>query len=310
MAAADAVHKPSRQLADPKELLLAYLDYYRSVITRKIEGLTESELRTSRLPSGWTPLELIKHLAYMEQRWLRWGFMAEQIPSPHGDQDQAGRWHVRREDTSAELIAEHQDVVEVGRRDALGREPRQDLRAMLAGVGQDLQQPVARGNREIHPDVEASCKDVRGGGLDGADEALTDVVEVPAHPGEVVRFVVFGRFDALARFALDHGQVEVLDTGEVGEGALDRAARAGGLGLEQARFHVLCQAKHALVGPGVVAVEVDQLLHAGAGYRMDAAIRRPGIRRERADLAADGVGQQREELVRVAHVLVQRCGAR
>ncbi len=36
-----------------------------------LTGLTESELRASRLPSGWTPLELVKHLACMEQRWLR-----------------------------------------------------------------------------------------------------------------------------------------------------------------------------------------------------------------------------------------------
>src|ERR1700683_679487 len=99
------VHKPGRQLGDPKELLLGFLDYYRSVIIRKIEGLTDAELRTSRLPSGWTPLELLKHLIYMERRWLRWGFCAEQIPDPRGDEDQAGRWHAGPGDTAADLIA-------------------------------------------------------------------------------------------------------------------------------------------------------------------------------------------------------------
>src|SRR5918996_6267936 len=68
-----AVDKPSREMSDPKELLLGFLDYYRSAIGRKVEGLSDSELRTSRLPSGWTPLELLKHLVFMEQRWLRWG---------------------------------------------------------------------------------------------------------------------------------------------------------------------------------------------------------------------------------------------
>ncbi|MGH3681633.1 MAG: DUF664 domain-containing protein, partial [Natronosporangium sp.] len=57
--------EPGRQLSDPKELLLSYLDYYRSVIARKLAGLTDTELRTSRLPSGWTPLELLHHLVYM-----------------------------------------------------------------------------------------------------------------------------------------------------------------------------------------------------------------------------------------------------
>jgi hypothetical protein len=68
------VHKPGRELDDPKELLLGFLDYYRSVIIRKIGGLTDAELRASCLPSGWIPLELLKHLAYMERRWLCWGF--------------------------------------------------------------------------------------------------------------------------------------------------------------------------------------------------------------------------------------------
>ena len=40
--------KPDRQLADPKELLLGFLDYYRSVIIRKLEGLPDAELRASR----------------------------------------------------------------------------------------------------------------------------------------------------------------------------------------------------------------------------------------------------------------------
>ncbi|MBX6357547.1 MAG: DinB family protein [Micromonosporaceae bacterium] len=99
-----AAHKPDKRLADPKELLLAYLDYFRSVIANKLAGLSEQELRTSRLPSGWTPLELLKHLVYMERRWLRWGFRAEQVPEPWGDQ-QDGRWRVGPDETLADLVA-------------------------------------------------------------------------------------------------------------------------------------------------------------------------------------------------------------
>src|ERR1700722_4861134 len=98
-------HKPDRELADPKELLLGFLDYYRSVLIGKFEGVPDAELRASRLPSGWTPLELLKHLVFMEQRWLRWGFRAEQLPDPQGDEDQAGRWYTGPGDTAASLIA-------------------------------------------------------------------------------------------------------------------------------------------------------------------------------------------------------------
>ncbi len=98
-------HKPDRGLGEPKDVLLGFLDYYRSVIARKVEGLTDEELRESRLPSGWSPLELVKHLVYMERRWLQWGFCAEPIADPHGDEDQAGRWHAGAGDTAADLIA-------------------------------------------------------------------------------------------------------------------------------------------------------------------------------------------------------------
>jgi uncharacterized damage-inducible protein DinB len=100
----DVEHKPDKRLGDPKELLLDYLDYFRSAIVRKLAGLSEQELRTSRLPSGWTPLELLKHLVYMERRWLRWGFLAERVPDPWGDEHE-DRWHVGPDETVADLIA-------------------------------------------------------------------------------------------------------------------------------------------------------------------------------------------------------------
>jgi hypothetical protein len=86
--------EPSDSLADPAQLLAGYLDYYRSVVLRKLDGLSEQELRSSRVPSGWTPLELLKHLAYVELRWLRWGFAGEDVDEPWGDDGPDGRWHV------------------------------------------------------------------------------------------------------------------------------------------------------------------------------------------------------------------------
>ncbi|MCC3769808.1 DUF664 domain-containing protein [Streptomyces sp. UNOC14_S4] len=97
--------EPGRQTSDQQELLLGYLDFLRSAVTAKIEGMPEEELRNSRLPSGWTPLELLKHLVYMERRWLRWGFLAEPIPEPNGDRHADGRFRVTPDDTAADLLA-------------------------------------------------------------------------------------------------------------------------------------------------------------------------------------------------------------
>jgi uncharacterized protein DUF664 len=74
----------------------AYLDFYRDTCVEKCRSLPFSDLRRSRLPSGWTPLELLQHLALMERRWFVWGFLGEQVDDPWGDSrgDAEGRWHV------------------------------------------------------------------------------------------------------------------------------------------------------------------------------------------------------------------------
>lgn len=48
--------EPPDTLAGTRELLLGYIDYYRAALLRKLDGMPEDDLRTSRLPSGWSPL--------------------------------------------------------------------------------------------------------------------------------------------------------------------------------------------------------------------------------------------------------------
>ncbi len=99
--------EPPHTLGDPRELADAYLDYYRAALLRKIDGLDESELRTSRLPSGWTPLALVRHLTWVELRWFRWGFEGETMPRERawGDRGPDGRWHVAEEETAQSVRA-------------------------------------------------------------------------------------------------------------------------------------------------------------------------------------------------------------
>src|ERR1700754_4509010 len=77
--------EPSRQLSDPRELVSAYLDYYRSEVLRALEGVASPEV--SKVPTGWTPLAMLNHLAYLERRRSVWGFLGEQVADPHGDRD-------------------------------------------------------------------------------------------------------------------------------------------------------------------------------------------------------------------------------
>jgi uncharacterized damage-inducible protein DinB len=99
----------------------AYLDWVRQDVADAVLGLSEEERRTTRLPSGWTPIELLSHVLHMEQRWFVWGFLGEHVGEPWGDwtvdepwdSGLEGRWHVADGVTAEELAAR---VAAVGER--------------------------------------------------------------------------------------------------------------------------------------------------------------------------------------------------
>jgi hypothetical protein len=96
--------EPTRPADSRAEVFLSYLDYFRSVLVNKLEGLPESELRSSRLPSGWTPIELLKHLTQVELRWLEWGFEGREVAEPWAE-SRDGRWYVAPDESLADLLA-------------------------------------------------------------------------------------------------------------------------------------------------------------------------------------------------------------
>jgi uncharacterized damage-inducible protein DinB len=123
--------EPSHLVADPQQLLAGQLDYYRATLLHKLDGLPEVELSVSRLPSGWTPLQLLRHLTHVERRWLSWGFTAEQVPEPWADDGPDGRWHVPDGVTADELRAEFATQCERSRKIAAGA--RLEDRAAVGG---------------------------------------------------------------------------------------------------------------------------------------------------------------------------------
>jgi hypothetical protein len=95
---------PTDPAADRAEVFVRYLDFFREGLIAKLGELPEADLRRSRLPSGWTPLELVKHLRFVELRWIEWGFQGRDVGDPWGDR-QEDRWHVADDETRDELIA-------------------------------------------------------------------------------------------------------------------------------------------------------------------------------------------------------------
>lgn len=124
--------EPDGALGDPSGLLIGYLQTYRRTLLRKSTGLDDDQLRSTVLPSGWTPLQLIKHLAHVERRWFAWGFLGRNLPDPWGDRDPDNdRWYAGPEDTLeslASFLAEQAAVT-----DQLLAEHPLDQRAAIGG---------------------------------------------------------------------------------------------------------------------------------------------------------------------------------
>jgi hypothetical protein len=118
---------PTEPVGTTDQVFLAYLDFFRATVAAKIDGLDEADLRRSVLPSGWTPLELVKHLVAMERRWLVWGFEGEVVEEPWFD-ERDDRWYTAPTDTVSDLLERlhaggrrTRAVVERSRLDDVGR---------------------------------------------------------------------------------------------------------------------------------------------------------------------------------------------
>jgi uncharacterized damage-inducible protein DinB len=100
----DPFPEPTARRSSRADVFLTYLDFLRQGLVQKVESLPEDEQRTSKLPTGWTPVELLKHLTFVELRWIQWGFEGVDFDDPWGD-TKDGRWYVSPDETLADLIA-------------------------------------------------------------------------------------------------------------------------------------------------------------------------------------------------------------
>ncbi|WP_017974849.1 DUF664 domain-containing protein [Actinopolyspora halophila] len=96
--------EPTDPLGSRSEVFVAYLDFFRETLIAEFERLPPEEVRSSRLPSGWSPLELLEHLRRVERRWLEWGFLGIDLADPWAE-FRRGRWHVPTETPAREVVA-------------------------------------------------------------------------------------------------------------------------------------------------------------------------------------------------------------
>jgi len=138
---------PRPEPVDEKELLLDTLRGQRGHVLGILEGLSDDDLRRPLLPSGWSCLGLVHHLAVdVERFWFRAVLAGEQVQLYSGD----GGWRGADDMAAQDVLELYRDEArrsdEVAAQHALDEGPARwpaelfpglpvrDLRRLLLGV--------------------------------------------------------------------------------------------------------------------------------------------------------------------------------
>lgn len=92
--------------ANERVTLEEFLDYFRSVLLRKADGLDEFQARQRIGVSQMDMLGLIRHMGGVEWWWFSRAFAASDLPDPWpSEEDADADWHHSPDDTLAAAVA-------------------------------------------------------------------------------------------------------------------------------------------------------------------------------------------------------------
>ncbi len=92
-------------LGGEQESLLAALERHREAILWKLDGLTDEQLRSSKLPSGMTPIGLVKHIAPVEYGWFCATYGRPHEPLGFDLDDENADFRVAPDEPTADVLA-------------------------------------------------------------------------------------------------------------------------------------------------------------------------------------------------------------
>lgn len=93
--------------AGERSLLVGFLDWYRAVVERKLEGLALDDAARARTPSGLSVLSIVAHLAAVEVGWFVETFAGRDVDPRWDDY---GSFRVRPDDTVESVLACYRDA--------------------------------------------------------------------------------------------------------------------------------------------------------------------------------------------------------
>jgi Protein of unknown function (DUF664) len=102
------------------DTLGGFLDWYRAVVERKVDGLTLDQARTVMTPTGMAPLGIVKHLGWVERGWFREIFAGEDVESLDGEDDNSAEFALGTDDTVDSILAFYRTEIEHSKRVVAG----------------------------------------------------------------------------------------------------------------------------------------------------------------------------------------------
>jgi uncharacterized damage-inducible protein DinB len=99
---------------DERQVLETFLDLYREILSRKLAGLSDQEIRQRHVPSQTTLGGLVKHLSAVERDWFQVVLAGRTEDPPSASPD--GGWTLSSDDTAGSLLARYDKACAASRR--------------------------------------------------------------------------------------------------------------------------------------------------------------------------------------------------
>ncbi|MGC5077170.1 DinB family protein [Agrococcus sp. DT81.2] len=100
-----------------RSLLLGALEAQRRHVLAAVDGLTDAQLRTPALPSGWSPIGLVRHLTLGGERyWLHSVMAGEALDywpedRPELDAGRPADWRVELDEPTDAVVQEYRSAI-------------------------------------------------------------------------------------------------------------------------------------------------------------------------------------------------------
>jgi Protein of unknown function (DUF664) len=98
------------------ETLAGFLDWYRAVVERKLDGLTLVDAKRLMTSTGMSALGILKHLGWVERGWFRETFAGEDVDALDRDGDNSADFMVGPDDSVESVVEFFRSEVELSRR--------------------------------------------------------------------------------------------------------------------------------------------------------------------------------------------------